>query len=306
MPVKDYAFDLVGLGVSAGLTYTLYQFVRAGRDVVYHLKQTPELEINAGLIGRVAESGGGLIACVRGVVKASDIALKSVARPELTVDSSTSNVPFMLMDKGIGVQITEPGKLEDVDLTVVNEKFDAATNSLADHVWGWMKGVRTTGTQQTEEMLVEGTSVLGIGRLVLKNEGLHLEHSDLIPYMITMKNKKDIEAPIPYLRLLGLLTACGMVFYSYRVVSRWYVKWRKDARRRAEESILDEARARREAQGHDLPESLMCVVCCGLRDVLLMPCRHVCVCSDCALKLEPRVCPVCRTDIERIQPVFYS
>lgn len=90
------------------------------------------------------------------------------------------------------------------------------------------------------------------------------------------------------------------------ILKRWYRSWRKDIRRRDEQRVLDEARARREAQGNDLPESLMCVVCCGLRDVLLVPCRHVCVCSECALKLNPRVCPVCRTEIERIQPVFYS
>ncbi|XP_045595411.1 mitochondrial E3 ubiquitin protein ligase 1 [Procambarus clarkii] len=336
MPFKDYVLDLVGVGVSAGLTYTFYHLVRAGKEVVSHLKDAPDLEINSNLIGQVAESGGSLIACVRGVVKASDNALKGVARPEvtgviwrhtiqehlvaqvmglwmndkLTVDSSMSSVPFMLMNKGIGVQIADPQKLDDVTLTVVSEKFDAATNSLADHVWGWMKGVRSTGTQQTEEMLVEGTSVLGIGQLLLKNDSLHLEHADIVPYLITTKSKmsviEDLEAPIPYIRILGLMTAFGVITFSYRVVSRWYIQWRKDVRRRAEERILEDARARREAQGNDLPESLMCVVCCDLRDVLLMPCRHVCVCSECARKLNPRACPVCRTDIESIQPVFYS
>lgn len=336
MPFKEYAFDLMGLGVTAGLTYSIYHLLRAGREVVLELKGTPELEINTSLVRQVAESTNGLIACVRGTVKASDIALKSVAQPEVTgvirrltiqehlvaevmgiwmndkmmVDSSTSSVPFMLMEKGIGIQITEPGKLDDVDLTVVNEKFDAARISFTDHLWGWMKGIRPTGTQQTEEMLIEGTSALGIGRLVLRNESLHLEPSDAIPFMITTKDKKSVienlEAPISYLRLLGIVTACGVVFFTYRLVSRWYFQWRKDSRRRAEERVLEEARAHREAHGHDLPESLMCVVCCGVRDVLLMPCQHVCVCSECALKLEPRVCPVCRTDIERIQPVFYS
>lgn len=105
---------------------------------------------------------------------------------------------------------------------------------------------------------------------------------------------------------IALISHFISILPFFSLVSRWYFHWRKDARRRAEERLLDEARAQREAHGHDLPESLMCVVCCGVRDVLLLPCRHVCVCSECALKLEPRVCPVCRTDIERIQPVFYS
>nr|XP_053641043.1 mitochondrial E3 ubiquitin protein ligase 1-like [Cherax quadricarinatus] len=336
MSFKDFTMDLLGLGISTGFTYLFCRFVRAGQDVVRHLKETPELEINSSLIGRVTESGGSMIACVRGVVKASDIALRCNARPEvtgviwrhtiqehlveqvmglwmndkLTVDLSTSHIPFVLMGKGIGVQITNPKKLDYVALTVVSEKFESASNSLADHIWGWLKGVRSTGTQHIEEMLVEGTRALGIGQLMLRNEGLHLDPANVIPYMITTKDKKgvieDLEAPIPYIKVLSLVTACGVAFFSYRLVSRLYTKWRKDRRRRAEERVLEEARVRREAQGNDLPESLMCVICCGIRDVLLVPCYHVCVCSECAQKLEPRACPVCRADIESIQPVFYA
>ncbi|KAK8734057.1 hypothetical protein OTU49_005989 [Cherax quadricarinatus] len=176
MSFKDFTMDLLGLGISTGFTYLFYRFVRAGQDVVRHLKETPELEINSSLIGRVTESGGSMIACVRGVVKASDIALRCNARPEvtgviwrhtiqehlveqvmglwmndkLTVDLSTSHIPFVLMGKGIGVQITNPKKLDYVALTVVSEKFESASNSLADHIWGWLKGVRSTGTQHIE------------------------------------------------------------------------------------------------------------------------------------------------------------
>ncbi|XP_027228951.1 mitochondrial E3 ubiquitin protein ligase 1 [Penaeus vannamei] len=336
MPIKDYFGDMVGLGISAGLAYSFYTFAKAGREMVHNLKNVPELEINANLVSKLSESGGGVLACVRGVVKASDVAIRCVARPEVagviwrhtiqehlvaqvmgfwmndkrTVDSSTSSVPFMLMDKGIGVQISDPAKLEDVDLILVSDKFGVANNSLADHLWGWMKGIRSTGTQQTEEMLVEGTQAMGIGQLTLKNEAIYLDHSPLVPYMVTTRSKQaiveELDGPVPYLRVLSVITACGVAFYSYRILKRWYRSWRKDIRRRDEQRVLDEARARREAQGNDLPESLMCVVCCGLRDVLLVPCRHVCVCSECALKLNPRVCPVCRTEIERIQPVFYS
>lgn len=47
-------------------------------------QETPELKIGTNLIGQVAENESGLIACVRGTVKASDVALKSVAQPEVT------------------------------------------------------------------------------------------------------------------------------------------------------------------------------------------------------------------------------
>ena len=56
-------------------------------------------------------------------------------------------------------QISNPAKLEEVDLKVVSEKFDPANNTFVDHLWGWMKGSRTTGTQQTEVSLLSLTIV---------------------------------------------------------------------------------------------------------------------------------------------------
>ena len=50
-------------------------------------------------------------------------------------------------------QITDPSKLEKVDLSIISDKFDPATNSFSDHLLGWMKGIRSTGTQQTEVIM---------------------------------------------------------------------------------------------------------------------------------------------------------
>lgn len=144
-------------------------------------------------------------------------------------------------------------------------------------------------------------------------------------------------APLPLLKVMTAIFFCSASFYSYRylffvciaiymitfiwfsniwklyiwhtcfsrIIKRWWTRWRKARRRRTEVQEIEAARLHREANERDLPESLMCVVCCGLRDVLLLPCQHVCVCGECSLRLDPRKCPVCRTPIERIQPIFY-
>lgn len=42
----------------------------------------------------------------------------------------------------------------------------------------------------------------------------------------------------------------------------------------------------------------LCVICQDLeKDVLFLPCKHICVCNNCKLKLEPYRCPMCKTDI---------
>ena len=55
----------------------------------------------------------------------------------------------------------------------------------------------------------------------------------------------------------------------------------------------------RQRQDHD--DSTLCVVCISnQKRVLLLPCRHTCVCSECCesiIQVEP-LCPLCRAHIE--------
>ena len=51
-----------------------------------------------------------------------------------------------------------------------------------------------------------------------------------------------------------------------------------------------------------------CVICLvNERSVVLLECGHICVCVDCAEILPvPRLCPVCRTRITRIVPLYHA
>ena len=55
----------------------------------------------------------------------------------------------------------------------------------------------------------------------------------------------------------------------------------------------------------------VCVVCVDqLKTVLILPCRHMCLCVDCAREIaesrfiERRVCPLCREPIETVMYVY--
>ena len=42
-----------------------------------------------------------------------------------------------------------------------------------------------------------------------------------------------------------------------------------------------------------------CLVCMDAdRSVVLLPCKHLALCGECAGKLSPAICPVCRTEID--------
>ncbi|KAG5895120.1 hypothetical protein JTB14_008557 [Gonioctena quinquepunctata] len=51
-----------------------------------------------------------------------------------------------------------------------------------------------------------------------------------------------------------------------------------------------------------------CVICQEhLKCILLLPCRHVCMCSECysRLQLYSNSCPICRNDIENTMKIFF-
>jgi hypothetical protein len=58
-----------------------------------------------------------------------------------------------------------------------------------------------------------------------------------------------------------------------------------------------------EAAGH--AESSACVVCLAhIKKVVLLPCRHLCLCGACASDKQTKACPVCRTAITSRLPVY--
>jgi len=50
-----------------------------------------------------------------------------------------------------------------------------------------------------------------------------------------------------------------------------------------------------------------CIVCFErAKDTLLQPCNHICCCSECASRLKPNICPVCRTAITSKSKIFFT
>ena len=76
-----------------------------------------------------------------------------------------------------------------------------------------------------------------------------------------------------------------------------------DAEKRARAEVSELARSKsEEAVAEAVAKALAqttCVLCTkGPKGVLLQPCHHVCICSDCIPQLgNPQVCPVCNTPV---------
>jgi hypothetical protein len=74
----------------------------------------------------------------------------------------------------------------------------------------------------------------------------------------------------------------------------------ESAKRKAEE-VLTEEETKKIKQ--DIDENACCVVCLeNKKNMLLLPCKHVCSCDKCSVQLTD--CPLCRTKIVEKTLVF--
>jgi E3 ubiquitin-protein ligase MUL1 len=183
------------------------------------------------------------------------------------------------------------------------------------------------GLQEREEMLVVGTSIMGIGEILLEDGRLKLRPpaDNSGPYFLTKMTKNQLVKQLRsqgqtvkiFSFILGAVAAGLLSFLAWRVF-RKYQDQRKRARefeeirratlRRRAEMREREAGVTREGEsGRQRYEEQNCVVCLtNPREVVTLDCGHIAMCSDCAQLLpEPHRCPVCREYIERFLPVYH-
>jgi hypothetical protein len=75
------------------------------------------------------------------------------------------------------------------------------------------------------------------------------------------------------------------------------------------QSRLEQVEARREALARQATEAQLadrlCVICCeGQKSVVLLPCRHMCLCDSCGHMDRIDTCPLCRVKITNKLSVF--
>lgn len=108
-----------------------------------------------------------------------------------------------------------------------------------------------------------------------------------------------ITLDLPTYRILCLM--CGTVgLLLGGIVIRRYWKNKQEQRlaeelRKSLETSRQERRQR--VRDGDLREDQLCVVCkTNAREIILLPCGHVCLCEDCSASINSN-CPICRTQI---------
>ncbi|OAD58321.1 Mitochondrial ubiquitin ligase activator of nfkb 1 [Eufriesea mexicana] len=226
---------------------------------------------------------------------------------EYTVHKVFNTVPFSLQQGNYSVEILEPLSADILHLDVVSNNFKPTESSFVDHLWSFFTGVRQRGLQSTEEILREGTVITGIGELArTKSKTLTLQPPlDGTPFYLTSLSISSLihkldERKRTYRLLCLMFGAIGILIGG--IVFRRYWKERTE-QRLAEELRQSLAASRRERRQRvrdtDLREDQLCVVCrTNPREIILLPCGHVCLCEDCSDDITSD-CPVCRAPISQ-------
>lgn len=328
--------EIAALGISAILFGICYKRYVKQRNAIDGVQNAPVLELNYDLkeIVKTHKNKKNPYVVIRGEVEALGSPITSVNNHSITgaiqklsmkehvvargsagfwadqkrvIQEVYNSVPFVLRVSQTNVEVLDALTADILDLETIADHFQCSNPSVFDHIWGYFAGVRQRGVQVTEDMLREGTFMTGIGELVSENNehGLKLQPpSDGSPFYLTVLPVSSLIRKLDeQMRLYKFLTflcgGVGLIIVGI-MTRRW---WRERTRRLIQQTAQREQdssrrKRRRNVQNTQSSESQQCVVCCqNPRQIILLPCGHVCLCEDCSERITD-FCPVCRAAIE--------
>jgi len=164
-------------------------------------------------------------------------------------------------------------------------------------------------------MLVAGVPLLGVGKLMLVGGSrivLSPPHDGRRYFLTTSSRHELVKSLKSVARMLNVARwvfgIAGLTAVVY-LVSRAVKKYKSQCESRR---LLAEFIDRRQVETLDMEfttsGSPVCVICLSQpREVVLLDCGHICVCGECATALPlPKLCPICRQQVNRIIPTYVS
>ncbi|XP_066595763.1 mitochondrial E3 ubiquitin protein ligase 1 [Prorops nasuta] len=302
------------------------EFCDIGTDLKGLINKTPDGKIDYIAIRGIVKPLGKPLHSIKnqdvtGVIQKLSIKEHVVARStagfwsdqQRTMQKVYNTVAFAIQQGPYQIEVNDPLSADILDMDVVSDYFEPTVPTFTDHLWGFFTGVRQRGLQTTEEMLREGVVITGIGELsksVGNGRAFILQPPTNAPFYLTtmsissLLRKLDERRKI-YRLVCIMLGAIGLLIGG--MVARRYWKDREEQRvsKELRESLAASRRERRRrVREKDLREDQICVVChTNPREIILLPCGHVCICEDCSDDIKSS-CPVCRGSITQKAPAY--
>ncbi|KFB47152.1 AGAP005955-PA-like protein [Anopheles sinensis] len=328
--------DLLVLGICSS------QYFKLKKNLLL-LKDAPQLQIDGQLTERLKQEPDRKLGYVviRGSVTPIGTALRSAMSPSVTgvlqtmtltehrvaramfgfwqqekqiIHVSANEIPFKLVNGKYGVEIVNGLSAELLDMDTVYENYEPSSLSVFDHLFGLFSGVRQKGLQTTEEMLRDGSFITAVGELEFDDTGIRLHPpSNGSPMFLTTATKSTLlkrlqetkSSTLLKVILSGTIAVVLVGLITRKIYKRKKQEWEERKLRKQLEASRAVRRARMRPAG-ELSEDQLCVVCVvNPKEVICLPCGHVCLCENCAQRIKDN-CPVCRAVIETKAAAFIS
>ncbi|XP_074646533.1 mitochondrial ubiquitin ligase activator of NFKB 1-like [Tubulanus polymorphus] len=335
--------ELLTFGANAAILAIFYRGYKKTKKYITAVENAPDIEVGEDLKAKLLQDGVMPYVCLSGLVTPSEKALQSQfcddftgVIQQLTVkefrtrrqrgfwsDSSrvlkdiVNCIPFALRSMRPAddtlVHVAEPTKSNTLmnNLTATHDHFKPAATGWIERSLERIAGEVTKGFNESEHMLLVDSKLIAIGEVTLRNGGVITmrppELNDL-PYILGRFSKEDILKKLEnrsfvYRVCTGIFTVTAIaILYIY--FKKLYTTWMDE---RTDENLLSEVQRLRREHYEDTDGQLQhCIICLtNRRDVVLLDCGHICTCAECAVMLPaPRRCPICRTDIREVIPVY--
>uniref|UniRef100_H3APB7 RING-type E3 ubiquitin transferase n=2 Tax=Latimeria chalumnae TaxID=7897 RepID=H3APB7_LATCH len=234
-------------------------------------------------------------------------------------------VPFKLTSPvgcKTSVHVLSPLDASGLHLETVYERFHQPTHGFKDLLGHYLSGEKPKGFLEMEEMVKVGTSLTGIGELVLDSDRvIKLQPpKDGSEYFLslaewqTVLNEQEAMATVwKVLAAIFGLAGLAVLLLAARRVYQWYKEQQKreEQRRRFKEMSSGQdsfGQARSSTflgeEEEEIPKNA-CVICLSQpRECVFLICGHVCCCFDCFRALPSQICPICRASIQRAVPLY--
>ncbi|CAG7786666.1 unnamed protein product [Allacma fusca] len=299
-------FEETAFIIHAGLTGILFIAYKECKNIFNNLNKIQTFEVGSKLVSALDASSAGSLeyAAISGKVEPISEAIISSQGNQAVVKflfsvghfrnrlfsatwgasenllySTSTFVPFGLRSPGGFLHRSPLAIIDDPTtadltnvLTTVGSQFVESENmSMLGHFMNILAGKQKLGTETTEKILPVGSILTAIGRVTRLPDGTtHISHpqhpSGHLPFILTTMSIDG--------------------------------KHKGNIRR----DIVKKRNPNGIAGLHD---SQICITCLSNpREVLFVPCGHICTCVDCWAKLQDYRCPVCRDYIIYGYPAF--
>lgn len=347
--------EAVCLGVSLSLSGLFYYLHKRSRKTVKKLESAPRFGIDGTLKKLLEVTPGSCLqyAVIEGTVKPVGEPLRSQFNHDICgvlqkftikehrlvwsnftrtwldseriIHQRVNTVPFVLVGSDqAAVKVQSPLQADGLCTEITTEKFHQATHTFGELVDLFFSGEKSKGHLEVEEMLKVGTSLTGIGELILDTDGtLTLRPpSDNSPYFLSLEDFESLRSETNTIavgwKVLAVASAlvgtAVLLWAGLRFYRTLRVRWEQDrlnrefARLQAEVAQFRANRANAAgaedgANGNNVEN--VCVICLSEpRNCILLDCAHVCCCFVCYQALPQKNCPICRQNIVRVLPFY--